>query len=211
VALLHEATLTPSKLELLREWLPGRTWAEGVDAAAVEVAGAYRFDDPAGDVGIETFLLAAPDGTVLQVPLTYRSAPVEGLEAALIGTTEHSVLGTRWVYDGCTDPVYVAALADTIVSGGTQADLEVLRADGRRETRTSPTQVRGTGDAPLPDSAPTGTTTDGVLTRMVCGSATVTLLRRPAEAAPDADASAALDGTWPGSEASTPLAVLHRG
>jgi Maltokinase N-terminal cap domain len=211
VALLHEASLTPSKLELLRQWLPGQSWADGTDTAAVEVAGAYRFDDPAGDVGIETFLLVAPDGTVLQVPLTYRSAPVADLDAALLGTTEHSVLGTRWVYDGCADPVYAAALVDTIVSGGTQADLEVLRADGRRETRSSPTHVRGTGDAPLPDRSLTSTTTDGLATRMTCGAATVILFRRPADAVPDADASAALDGTWPGSETSTPLAVLHRG
>jgi len=34
------------------------------------------------------------------VPLTYRGAPLDGAEDALVGTTEHGVLGRRWVYDG---------------------------------------------------------------------------------------------------------------
>ncbi len=70
--------------------------------------GAYRFDDPAGEVGVETFLLQAGD-VVLQVPLTYRSGPLPGAEDALVGETEHSVLGRRWVHDGTADPVWLAA------------------------------------------------------------------------------------------------------
>jgi hypothetical protein len=49
-----------------------------------------------------------------QVPLTYRGAALPGAEASLIGTTEHGVLGRRWVYDGTVDPVLVAQLVALI-------------------------------------------------------------------------------------------------
>ena len=44
------------------------------------------------------------------MPLSFRGAPLDGADDALIGTSEHGVLGTRWVYDGLRDPVLVAAL-----------------------------------------------------------------------------------------------------
>ena len=44
------------------------------------------------------------------VPMTYRAKPVDELATALIGTTEHGVLGTRWVYDGAYDPVLASEL-----------------------------------------------------------------------------------------------------
>lgn len=45
------------------------------------------------------------------VPLSYRGEPLEGAPGeALIGTSEHGVLGTRWVYDGVHDPVVTAQL-----------------------------------------------------------------------------------------------------
>ncbi len=44
-------------------------------------------------------------GRVLQVPVSHRSEPMAAPGDALIGTAEHSVLGPRWVYDACADPV----------------------------------------------------------------------------------------------------------
>ena len=35
---------------------------------------------------------------------------LDSTDEYLIGTTEHSVLGKRWVYDGCADPVAVSAI-----------------------------------------------------------------------------------------------------
>ena len=84
------------------------------------------------------------DGPVLQVPLTYREAPLPGAEASLVGTMEHSVLGRRWVYDACGDPVYVAALADVLLGEGTQAE-EYFEVDGRREPRPPTVVVATTG------------------------------------------------------------------
>ena len=78
---------------------------------------AWRLGDPAGEVGIETLIVLDDAGTgpvAYQVPLTYRSAPVEELEHALVGTTEHGVLGQRWVYDGTHDPVYAAQLLELV-------------------------------------------------------------------------------------------------
>ena len=152
----HTATLSPTKQELVEAWLPSRSWAEGRRVAA-KVA-EYRFDDPDGEVGVETILWRTDDGTVLQTPLTYRSAPLDGAEAHLVGTTDHSVLGQRWVYDGCADPVWAATLVDTISTGGQQAQM-YIEQDGRRVDVPPRMQVRGSGSD---DSAPRVTGIDGV-------------------------------------------------
>ncbi|WP_116949219.1 CG0192-related protein [Jiangella endophytica] len=148
MALIHRATLRPSKLELLTTWLPGRPWAAG--AGEVQAAGAYRYDDPAGEVGLEAHLLRADSGAVLHVPLTYRGAPVAGAEHALVGTMEHSVLGTRWVYDGCADPVWVAALARAVLAGAPQAE-ELVDVDGELVPREPSARVISSGRGAGPD------------------------------------------------------------
>ena len=90
----YTATVKPSKKDLAAAWLPSRGWApEG----PIEKVGEYRFDDPEGEVGVETILWRTEDGTVLQVPFTYRAAPLPGADEHLVGTTDHSVLGKRWV------------------------------------------------------------------------------------------------------------------
>lgn len=114
MATIHDTTMTPGKLELLAAWLPSRPWyrAAGGSRPRLRKAGGFRLDDPAGEVGIE-FLFTAADSTpngVYHVPLTYRGAPLPGADDALVGTAEHGVLGTRWVYDGTRDPVLVAQL-----------------------------------------------------------------------------------------------------
>jgi hypothetical protein len=123
MALLHAAEIRPSKIELIRAWAPDQPWFVGDDLGLEQVA-AYRFDDPDGEVGIETLLVRSGEGPVLQIPLTYRGAPLAGADEWLITTMEHTVLGDRWVYDACGDPVYAAALATTILGGGSEAPLE---------------------------------------------------------------------------------------
>lgn len=121
VAEVHQTTLTPTKLELLQVWLPQQAWWPGGPAeAAVEKLGTYRLVDPQGEVGIETFVLRTGE-TLVQVPLTYRNEPLEG--AALVGTLEHGVLGTRYVHDGTTDPVAVGELVRTILAGDREAEV----------------------------------------------------------------------------------------
>jgi 1,4-alpha-glucan branching enzyme len=123
MAIVHKgATLAPTKTELVTGWMPRQRWYHGKGhAPRLQRVGGFRFEDPAGQVGIETILFAdtaVSPAVVYQVPLTYRGAPLDGADAALLGTTEHSVLGRRWVYDAPRDPVYVAQLMETILTSG---------------------------------------------------------------------------------------------
>lgn len=145
MALLHDATLVPSKRELIAAWLPRQPWAAGLPEVAP--IGSFRFDDPAGEVGIDSTLLRSEDGSVtVHVPLTYRDAPLAGADDHLVGTMEHSVLGTRWVYDGPADPVYVAGVTEAITSGGTGAE-EYFEVDGVRRNREPSATAVGSGVA----------------------------------------------------------------
>jgi hypothetical protein len=134
VAIVHEATLVPSKLQAMQAWLPGQSWFTG-DASDLQVVGQFRFVDPEGEVGLQTMLVTSR-GALYQVPLSYRGAPLEGAEDALICTMEHSVLGTRWVYDSLADPVYAAELLRTIVEADSGADTS---------TGSEQTPVEGSG------------------------------------------------------------------
>lgn len=95
-------------------------------------------------MGIETHLVRTGTGAVLQVPLTYRGAPLTGADHHLVGAMEHSHLGRRWVYDGAGDPVYVAALATVIRTGGREAE-EWVEADGSPVRREPSARVTGSG------------------------------------------------------------------
>ncbi|MEV7440158.1 1,4-alpha-glucan branching protein [Streptomyces sp. NPDC091204] len=114
MAIIHKTTMSPGKLELLAAWLPAQPWYLPTGRPPVLArAGGFRLDDPEGEVGIEFMVVTDTSGeepTAYHVPLTYRGAPLVGAEAALVGTTEHGVLGRRWVYDGPHDPVLTAQL-----------------------------------------------------------------------------------------------------
>jgi Maltokinase N-terminal cap domain len=144
MALLHRTTLVPSKLELLAGWLPKQPWFEGDPDAPLATVASFRFDDPEGQVGVETLLVRAGNGPVLQVPLTYRNEERPGAEEWFIGTMEHGVLGTRWVYDATGDPVYCCELARVILSGGTQVELWT-EIDGAMTLREPTARVAGSG------------------------------------------------------------------
>lgn len=118
MAIIHNTTLSPGKLDLLRDWLPAQPWylasGRGPELAR---AGGFRLDDPAGEVGIEFMVVtdgSGPRTITYQVPLTYRADALADAEGGLIGTAEHGVLGRRWIYDGTCDPVLVAQLVALI-------------------------------------------------------------------------------------------------
>ncbi|MFD4763916.1 1,4-alpha-glucan branching protein [Streptomyces sp. NPDC058439] len=121
MAVIHNTTtLTPTKLELLTTWLPAQPWYRGKAGQQPELArtGGFRLDDPEGEVGIEFMVATDTSGdqpVSYQIPFSYRGAPIPGADEALIGTTEHGVLGKRWVYDGTRDPVLVAQLFALVV------------------------------------------------------------------------------------------------
>ncbi|WP_319458592.1 CG0192-related protein [Micromonospora sp. RTP1Z1] len=204
MALLHRAEIRPTKLELLAAWLPGRPWFHGPAGADVVRVAGFRFDDPAGAVGIETILVRVGDGPVHQVPLTYRGAPLEGADGWLVGTTHHSALGPRWVYDACGDPVYAAALAAAILDGAGQAE-EFFEVDGRREYRTPSMTITSSGGEV--GGAAVGAprrVLDGDPTIIVTDTVELAVVRRPG--AGEARAGGTLSGTWPGQATPLPLA-----
>lgn len=144
MAIIHRAALSPSKPELYSAWVPRQPWWPDREGPDIELAADYRLDDPEGEVGVQVHLLRTESGQVLQMPVTYRGAPLDGADEHLIGTTLHSVLGRRWVYDGCADPVCVRVMAAAAMTGGAQAVLEVQTPEGPQEREPSMT-VKGTG------------------------------------------------------------------
>jgi len=187
------ATLSPSKRDLMEAWLPSRPWHDG---QARKPVGSFRFDDPAGEVGLEGFLLGGEGLSTLFVPLTYRAAELDGAEAHLVGTTEHSELGRRWVYDGCGDPVFVRSLAHAILTGATGVDHEFDVGNGP-ESRPTNAQARGSGsaDTGVPEIDAVGSHDEGPLTIVNAGPLELVVAR---VVGTDIDAAQTLIVTWKG-------------
>jgi hypothetical protein len=160
MAIIHRTTVKPTKLELLTAWLPTRPWYTGGPGEPVLAkAGGFRLDDPEGEVGIEFMVATDTSGAepaAYLVPFTYRGAPLDGAEHALIGTMEHGVLGPRWAYDGCHDPVLVAELL-ALIEGRAEAQAQSIDNTPDRDV------VRAcTGEVPaLSAAAPVTDTEEG--------------------------------------------------
>jgi hypothetical protein len=158
MAMIHHTTMTPTKLELLSQWLPRQPWYQGDGTTDLRRAGGFRLDDPEGQVGIE-FMVVTDGPIAYHVPMTYRGAPLEGAEHALIGTSEHGVLGTRWLYDGIHDPVLRAQLT-ALLRGQAQPQMQSvsdtpdptvasdLAADAPEQPTVAIVRVLRSGDAP---------------------------------------------------------------
>ncbi|MFH5878892.1 hypothetical protein [Arthrobacter sp. NA-172] len=196
MAIIHRATLSPSKLKLIEKYLPVQPWFAKDGSAPPELLGAYRFDDPDGEVGLETHLVSQ-GGKVYQVPLSYRGSEMHGAKDSLLGTMEHSVLGPRWVYDGCADPVYVAALVTAILTGQREAD-QFVEMDGALEPRKSSVNVKGSGTpgSEVPVLTPAAPITQDSVTSIDAGALTLQVNRVLEPGAPGGEDSACLRGTW---------------
>jgi len=204
MALLHQATLHPTKLELLAAWLPGRDWYTGPAGEVLRVA-SFRFDDPAGAVGVETMLVRTGDGPIHQVPLTYREAPLAGGDDWLLGTSEHSALGKRWIYDGSGDPVYAAALASAILGNTGQAE-QFLLVEGelvRREPSMSIASSASEG-AQVPAVGAIERVVEGDPMLIVTDTVELAVIRRLEAGA--GLTGVVLTGNWPGQASPVPLA-----
>ncbi len=194
MALFHRATLSPEKSELIAAWVPTQPWGPPVDAP-VEAIGAFRFDDPEGRVGMETFLVSAGD-TMFQVPLTYRDAPLDGADEALITEMQHSALGTRWVYDGLRDPQLVTMLCAVAMTGQGEA-IGMVVFDDRWYIAPSAVRIEGGGWTRGPVAVDGFETEDDHATNVAFRNDRfdVTVFRRPV-AAPRP--TIGLTATWPG-------------
>ncbi|WKV70942.1 1,4-alpha-glucan branching protein [Streptomyces sp. PCS3-D2] len=170
MAVIHRTTMSPGKLELIAAWLPSKPWYRGGDAPLLAKAGGFRLDDPAGEVGIEFMVVTDTSGGVpvtYQVPMTYRGTPLEHGEDALIGTSEHGVLGLRWIYDGAHDPVLVAQLLALLAGRAAAQDQNasdapdpaarvLAEAAGVPEGLAGPKDATDTSDATVVGVAPAG-------------------------------------------------------
>jgi hypothetical protein len=142
-------------------------------------------------------MLLTSGGVLYQVPLTYRDAPLEGAEAALIGTMDHSALGTRWTYDALSDPVYTAELLRSIVEGDTGAAV----SSGAHQT---PARGSGAEGVALVEGERRG---DDLV---AYGPCTVHVARHPDEAEPvDALGVLTADLTLDGDDVTVVLAELR--
>ena len=143
MAQIYNAELSPSKNQVLATVL-------GTDEADIEKLTSYRFDDPADQIGMEVHIVRTPDGSVLQVPLVYRPEPLEDAEEdELITTMEHSVLGTRYVYLGMSDPVFAEALDVTISEERSGAEQFLVDGDTQTPITEGLADVIGTGEIEL--------------------------------------------------------------
>ncbi|WP_432485210.1 maltokinase N-terminal cap-like domain-containing protein [Kineococcus esterisolvens] len=193
MAVIHQAHLVPTKLELIARWLPSQPWCpEG--AGEPGAVGAYRFDDPDGEVGLEAHLVRVA-GVLVHVPLAYRGAEQPGAADRLVGTMEHSVLGRRWVYDAGGDPVFARVLTDVLAGRARQAVL----VDPAGAPLPAPLVRVAAGE---PGTGPLA----GQVTTAAVGGARVGVVRvLDGTAAAPAGAST-LVGTWPGQEGPALLA-----
>ncbi len=162
MAILHQATLSPSKLELITDHLRSIP----------------QYDD------------------------------LREAEVSLIGTMEHSVLGTRWIYNACGDPVYAAELARTILTGDTQVEQFVETQEGPVRRDPSATVVgSGTAEAKVPD-IDTVDCTSGVSSTVVHADGLELVVRhRLDEDAPEVGRF--LSGEWQGTSEPVVLAFLR--
>ncbi|MBT2513353.1 1,4-alpha-glucan branching enzyme [Arthrobacter sp. ISL-30] len=113
--------------ELLRRWLPNQRWFPVKnDDFTLESRGAFQLSDETGEARLVVRLLeigyVKADGTshsdLLQVPLSFRGAPLPGAENALVAEAEvpDSLTGVPagnsdalWIYDAVHDSAFVAA------------------------------------------------------------------------------------------------------
>jgi len=208
MAILHKATLTPSKDELLNGHVGTIPALADIVGAGLSRIAAYRFDDPAGEVGVETHLLQRDSGPVAQIPLTYRGTPLAGADDWLVDTMDHSVLGKRWVYNACGDPVYVNELLRAILTGGTQVE-QYLETDDGPVLVESTARVIGSGTPGTPVPA-----IDAIAARRQGTDTVVTaggweLVVRHLIADHPAATGPSLAGNWPGLETPVLLAFIR--
>ncbi|QTH59712.1 hypothetical protein J5O04_00750 [Corynebacterium hindlerae] len=126
VAEILAAELTPSKEEVLRAWWPN-----------FQEKGAFRLVDPAGEVGIDFVIGTDEADRYLQLPVTYRSAELDG---GSVGQLEHSVLGTRYLTKATYDHVAVGEIVRVILAG----DNEAQRSDAKPQIL----KIKGSGQTP---------------------------------------------------------------
>lgn len=117
MGIIYNTSMNPSKNELLAKWLVTQDFYDGQGAPDLQDVGGFRLEDPAGEVGMELRLVADRadrSEVIYHVPFSYRAEALEGAEAYLVGTSDHGILGLRYIYDATGDPVFTAQLNELL-------------------------------------------------------------------------------------------------
>lgn len=115
MGIIYNTSMNPTKNELLAKWLVTQDFYEGQGTPELQDVGGFRLEDPAGEVGMEFRLVADRadrSEVIYHVPFSYRAEALEGAESYLIGTSDHGILGLRYIYDATGDPVFHAQLEE---------------------------------------------------------------------------------------------------
>jgi hypothetical protein len=204
LALFHVSTNTPSKAEILATWIPTMPWGSSIRGEP-EIIGSFHLDDPVGEVGLETHLVRTSDA-LLQVPLTYRSSPLAGVEP--IAQMEHSVLGTRWVYDGIDDDCFLMVLCGLTLTGQGES-LGWAHHEGRWFVAPTTIKLCHLGPRTTEPVAVDGLrleSDDGSSVTFGRGRLSLTLYR---ELRPALEGDSGLAADWPSNSAPVLLASAH--
>jgi len=208
MALVHPtSTISPTKLEIVRSWLSDQDWFTG-DAGELKAGQrfTYRFDDPAGEVGVESVLARLGD-QIFQLPLTYRAAELEGGDPFFLTHMDHSALGRRWIYFGLGDPVLVNELVSAIISGRRSDDLE-FEMDGQTHTVATAVTAWGNGSGePVSGVRIDDVDRGGPVTTVHTSLGVLAVPHLLDNTMPDSDRS--LQATWEGLDEDVVLATLR--
>lgn len=142
MAIFQVATNDPPKSEIISDWIGSQPWAAAA-GDSIEVVGSFHLEDPEGQVGMQVHIVASA-GLLFQVPLTYRDQRLPRMEEAYICAMEHSVLGTRHVYDGLGDDRFLPTVAGVAACGYGQT-LGFAEVEGRWNAWPESTRVHGFG------------------------------------------------------------------
>ncbi|MBF6671258.1 1,4-alpha-glucan branching protein [Glutamicibacter sp. FBE19] len=142
MGIVYNTSMSPSKNELVSAWLPKQEFYTGKGTPKLQHIGGFRLEDPEGQVGVELRIYADHSDTsdvVYHLPLTYRDAPLPGGEKYLIGTSEHAILGKRYIYDAAGDPVFTAQARQLLAGNATaQHHSESFTDDPRIKVNGNP-------------------------------------------------------------------------
>ncbi|HEV7213147.1 MAG TPA: 1,4-alpha-glucan branching protein, partial [Blastococcus sp.] len=122
---------------------------------------------------------------------------LDGLDEALIGTSEHGALGTRWIYDAAYDPVAVTQLLDFLCGGCEAQSQSVSDTPDPSVGRSWTSGGRPTVVSPLliSDGGPGRTT---VAVEVDGSSRSLELIRVPSAALPGEEVLGSVEAGWTG-------------
>lgn len=126
-------------IDRIAAWVADQRWyASKGRRPELESRGEWTLRLEGGDVVDHLVIDHAGTAPVLyQVPVTMHSAPVAGLEGALIASDEG-----QWVYDAPRDPFFARTLLGLIANGG-RSDAEGAKGGARAEGHRQPGAVIG--------------------------------------------------------------------